>query len=125
MKLISVFGSLRKNLHNNYILDNAEYLGITKTAPIFTMLDFGSYPGLLHTGNTEVEIEVYKVMDDITWKRLDMLEGYPDFYNRMIIETEYGFAWIYYNPLTESNVDSKIVNSGNWIEYENIHNKRC
>lgn len=117
--LVAVFGSLRQNLWNNHILEESELVGTTKTDPIFTMKDLGSFPGLLHHGNSKIEIEVYKVVDNITFARLDRLEGYPNFYNRMIIETEFGYAWIYYNPLQERYINAPTVESGNWVSYLN------
>lgn len=117
-KLVAVFGSLRTGLWNNPILESSQLLGITKTASVFTLKDLGSFPGLLHVGNTAVVVEVYEVDNEQTWARLDRLEGYPNFYNRMIIETEFGYAWLYYNPLTDRYLNTETVESGDWVEYK-------
>ena len=117
--LICVFGSLRKGLWNNHLLAKSNFLGETETEPVFTMLNWGGFPGLLHHGHGKIKIEVYEIESEETWQNLDRLEGYPNFYNRMIIETEFGFAWIYYNPLTDNNKNSDIVESGDWVKFKN------
>lgn len=120
--LIAVFGSLRKGLlYHDAILSNEEYIGETTTDPIFTLFDYGNFPGLIHAGNTEVTIEVYKVNNNETWKNLDMLEGYPSFYNRMIIETVFGYVWIYYNS-AEQLAERTVIASGDWKDY--LNNKK-
>jgi gamma-glutamylcyclotransferase (GGCT)/AIG2-like uncharacterized protein YtfP len=62
-------------------------------------------------GTTAIQGEVYEV-DEPTMDRLDMLEGYPSFYNRVEIPTDYGLAWMYY--LDRSYATEQRINSGVW-----------
>ena len=50
-----------------------------------------------------------------------MLEGYPSFYNRMIIETVFGYVWIYYNS-AEQLAERTVIVSGDWKDY--LNNKK-
>ena len=46
-------------------------------------------------GEDSIIGEVWSV-DEETFAYLDAIEGYPDFYDRRIIETSKGDAWIYF-----------------------------
>lgn len=122
-KLVAVYGSLRKGLGNHRVLGESKLIGTTKTEPKFTMFSYGAFPGLLKDGDTEITIEVYKPENNDTWERLDVLEGYPDFYDRMIIETEFGNAWMYYNK-NAGRYNNGTVDSGDWKEFilKNVNN---
>lgn len=123
-KLVAVYGSLRKRLHNhNYFLQNAEYLGTFKTEPLYSLYSLGSFPGLKLDGNTSVVMEVYAVTDNEA-ARIDGLEGYRegsndnDFYDKVIIETPYGNAGVY---VYVSDIDDKyLVKSGDWLEHMTV-----
>ena len=92
---VAVYGSLLSGLGNHGLLEEATLLGEGKTEPVFSMYDLGYYPGITENGKTPIKIEVYEV-DDTTFGRLDMLEGYPSFYNRKLIPTQHGVSWIYF-----------------------------
>lgn len=79
---IFTYGTLKKGDYNHYLLKNADYLGEATTDPQFTMLHLGGFPGIVGKGNTPIHGEVYEV-DEPTLKRLDRLEGHPDFYERV------------------------------------------
>lgn len=99
---------LKNGKVNHGVLAKSQYLGNHVTDPKYTMYDMGAYPCITLDGNTAIHGEVYEV-DSL--RRTDILEGYPVYYNRTEIETEYGTAWVYhYYP----NADSKIIESGNW-----------
>lgn len=123
-KLICVYGSLRKGLHNHGIIENAELLGTFWSEPIYSLYSLGGFPGLKENGDTSVLMEVYSV-NDIEAKRVDSLEGYSEdgnnwFYDKVSIETPYGTASVYiYVP----SVDNRMkVESGDWKEYVNQKN---
>lgn len=82
------------------------------------MYSLGAFPGITLNGNTPITIEVYEI-DDFTLVRLDSLEGFPNFYNRMQINTEFGSVWIYY--LDDNNKYYKNnrppIDSGDWMAY--------
>ncbi|MES9970712.1 MAG: gamma-glutamylcyclotransferase family protein [Candidatus Thiodiazotropha sp.] len=116
MSLLSrvfVYGTLRRNEVNHYLLDGARYCGTCLTPPQYKMLDLGAYPGVVKRGDTSIEGEVYEVgaqqMAD-----LDRLEGYPHAYGREVIATPWGGAWIYL--YRGSLKDRALIPSGVWRE---------
>jgi gamma-glutamylcyclotransferase (GGCT)/AIG2-like uncharacterized protein YtfP len=115
---VAVYGSLRQGFHNYGLLENSKYLGTFKTKPVFTMLSLRAFPGLILDGNTSIVIEVYEV-DEKVFSRLDSLEGYPSFYNRIQIPVEgiEGSAWIYYLNSKDRRYSEEIVECGDWKEY--------
>lgn len=92
---VAVYGTLKQGHGNHTLLRDATYIGATVTEPTFTMYNLGAFPAIEAEGDTPISVEVYEVDDD-TFERLDRLEGYPNFYNRRVVDTEYGKAWIYF-----------------------------
>lgn len=121
--LVAVYGSLRKGLHNHPVLGNSILLGTTKTKPEYTLGSLGSFPGMIHEGDTAVTIEVYQLLEaelEYRMMYLDQLEGYQkgrphNFYNRVEIDTEFGKAYTY---LYNGRLDNTIIN-GDWKNYLN------
>lgn len=109
---VFVYGTLKTGHYNNRILQrsNGIFLGEFKTEPEFTMKHLGAFPGVLTEGNTSIQGEVFEV-DDLSC--LDQLEGYPHFYDRVLIDTSYGQAWVYYLP-PEPYQDRPDIPSGVW-----------
>lgn len=91
---VFVYGTLRRGGRNHRLLAGSRRLGGCRVGPGFTMLDLGSCPGVVETGNRSVRGEVYRVPARI-WPLLDELEEYPQVYTRRIIRTPLGPAWIY------------------------------
>ena len=121
--LIAVYGSLRKYMGNDYILNGSKHLGDFQTNPEFSLYDLGFYPGLKKDGNTSVTMEVYEV-DEKTAERVDRLEGYTPggnntFYDKIPIETPYGEAsvYIYVNDIPQE----RLVESGDWKEFKKAY----
>jgi gamma-glutamylcyclotransferase (GGCT)/AIG2-like uncharacterized protein YtfP len=81
--------------------------------------------GLYADYNNNVKIEVYEVSDELFTNKLDRLEGYPDFYNRMEVNTSFGKAWIYFlNDYSFiDNYSLQIVLSGDWKTYLKTYEK--
>lgn len=119
--LVSVYGSLRKNMGNNHLLSTSKYLGEFQSKPEFSLYSLGYYPGLKTNGNTSVKMEVYEVTEKVA-RSVDNLEGYTPgsnsntFYDKIPIETPYGEAsvYIYVNDISEK----KIVKSGDWKAFK-------
>ena len=113
MNRIFVYGTLKKGHGNwHYILKNHSlFMGEHTTEPVFTMIDLGAFPGVLADGDTRIKGEVFEI-DDETMRRVDSLEGYPEFYNRQQIETQFGPAWMYY--LGDSYRGYRQVENGEW-----------
>ena len=73
-ELLAVMGSLKQGYGNHRLLGGSEYLWDGYTLPKYSMLNFGSFPGLID-GKKSCRVEVYEVSPEIL-KRIDGLEGY-------------------------------------------------
>jgi gamma-glutamylcyclotransferase (GGCT)/AIG2-like uncharacterized protein YtfP len=117
--MVFVYGSLKNGLSNHHILDGATYIGQGWTAPNFTMLNLGWFPGVVLGGTSQIEGELYEV-DERTLHRLDRLEGHPDFYRRepITIKTKDARveAVIYLLPLEWLEKGYGAVPNGVWEE---------
>ena len=111
---VFVYGTLKSGFGNHSLLSNATFLGTHNTDRAFKMLNLGSFPALIESTKCGYSIygEVYEVDQD-TLRSLDMLEGYPGFYNRKVITTPYGEAWVYYLVDSDTYGDD-VIDSGNW-----------
>ena len=79
MTRLFVYGTLRKGCGNHRRLDKSKYVGIRKTAPGFSLLCLNGLPIMVRSaGDSRVTGEMYEVTPT-TMKRLDILEGHPDF----------------------------------------------
>ena len=110
-KLVCVYGSLKRNFSNHKLLEGSEMVGEMVTEPVYAMYHLGGFPGIVRNGDGHIHCEVYSV-DEHTFEGLDMLEGYPRLYNRELIETKWGTAWIYF--LADEPWTDVIINDGIW-----------
>jgi len=108
---VFVYGTLLTGEVNNHLLAGANLLGLHRTEPCFTMYALGAYPGLVKGGNTGIAGEVYRVgAKDL--ERLDRLEDYPRLYDRILIPSPFGRAWIY---LYRGRINGRpVICSGDW-----------
>jgi len=94
----------------------SEYLGVKLTAPGFRLLIVSGLPVMVRSvGDSRVTGELYEVAAS-TMKRLDILEGHPDFYTREEIHLEDGTgaqAYLFLTDLTGER-DVVEVKSGDW-----------
>lgn len=122
---IFVYGSLRQGLGND-INTMAERLGAEiKFLGIDTieaeMYSLTYFPAISFKegskNNVQVVGEVYEVQTkcEDMMETLDALEGYPSFYNRKEIDTEFGKAWVYF--LEEPHSSAICIDNGNWKEH--------
>ncbi len=111
MRTVAVYGTLKKGRGNGHLLNTSEFKGATRTDPEYTMYSLGGFPCITLEGDTAIHIEVYEV-DECVFSRLDGLEGYPSFYDRKLIDTPLGKAWIYY--MTSPTWGNDIIEGGNW-----------
>ena len=113
---VAVYGTLREGEGNWQwaLQDRATKLGDCLSNKEFTMHSLGGFPGVVFGGNTAIKLEVFKVEDHVM-QDLDHLEGYPDFYNRVEIDTPYGKAWMYFLE----SCSGPEVESGDWLEHNN------
>ncbi len=112
MNLLFVYGSLKRGLNNAFYLQDARFLGAFTTEPVYSMYSFGTYPAVSESGNTPIEGEVYEI-SDAQLAMTDRLEWYPDFYQRLMIDTNYGKAWMY--VVSEQLCADKVRIGGNWL----------
>ena len=92
---VFVYGTLKDGYSNNYLLEQSRLIGEAVTPAEYTMHSVGAFPAVSEGGETAIVGEVWDV-DGETFRRLDQLEGYPEFYDRRVINTTRGEAWMYY-----------------------------
>ena len=124
-KRITVYGSLLEGLSNwGWHLDNDEStkLGEHILEGGFKMISMGGFPGLIQdeSVNNKIFVETYEVSDRV-FKSVERLEGYPHFYDRVMVDTPFGDSEVYVlasgagnDRLVPSNDDGVI----NWREYK-------
>lgn len=128
-KLVAVYGSLRQGMHNHYVLERSEYIGSFNSEPMFTMYNVNDrYPAVINEGSNSIVMEVFSASKEVQ-KKLDYLEGYsPNFeksdnyYNKEIIETPYGKAFIYFFNNDYSKLEK--IESGDWSSWIKNYEKK-
>jgi gamma-glutamylcyclotransferase (GGCT)/AIG2-like uncharacterized protein YtfP len=118
--LYAVYGTLRQGFGNNRRLQNefSEFLGAQTLSAPFRMVSMGGFPGMISTPGKEstITIEVFRVTSSAVERSLDALEGYPGWYDKKTIETQWGTAYIY--TQTEEQVGHLTpVPSGDWKQF--------
>ena len=81
---MAVYGTLKKGFSNSHLLNSADFIGDGKTANKYIMHGTGipyMHPQTDNTRGNNNVVEVYQVTDS-TLKRLDILEGHPNHYER-------------------------------------------
>lgn len=97
---VAVYGTLKRGKGNSRLLSDSTFLGTAGTDPNFSMISFGGFPGVLD-GNQSIHVEIFEVKDLDVLRRLDSLEGHPDFFEREEVGVrmddtgEVGKAWMY------------------------------
>lgn len=121
--LVAVYGTLRQNEGNHPVLHGAEFLG-EEQVPGFGMVNLGFYPAVYLSDDADktISVEVYKPVNDDMKRRLDGLEGYREggtFYDRMLIDTEHGKAWIYFMDQFDDESKNQ-VQTGDWVNRNGV-----
>ena len=81
---VFVYGTLKRGFSNHYFLEDAKFIAKATTKEKFPMVNIiQAYPYIINdVGNGHnVEGELYKI-DDVILGKLDVLEGYPEHYDR-------------------------------------------
>ncbi len=107
---VFVYGTLRKGYHNHRLLEDSKY--VAEAVITGEMRHLGGFPGVHLHGNNQVHGEIYAV-DEPTMASLDQLEGHPHFYEREIVETSKGPAWVYLFPENHM-IDRPVIKDGVW-----------
>ena len=125
MHYVLVYGTLRKGHSNHRLLHDAGYIDTRNLSLPFVMKHLGGFPGLLPDGQDhDIMCELYEV-DDLTFERLDYLEGYPSFYNRQLINAGTAApAWIYYLTDEEYYQHYPEIESGDWDDAGSVYSMR-
>ena len=112
--LVFVYGTLKRGHGRNNFMrpQGSQFLGETKTLPLYTMHNLGSFPAIVAQGTTAISGEVYEV-DEKTLDILDQIEGNPNFYRRELIHTDFGEAWAYFLPAGRV-IENEIIRTGVW-----------
>lgn len=85
--VLFVYGTLKRGQRNHGLMREARFLGEAVTAPLYTLLDLGLFPGMIPGGSTAVHGELYEVGPELL-ARLDRHEGVPRFYKRILVELD-------------------------------------
>ena len=108
---VFVYGTLMRGQRNDHYMQGARFLGRHRTEDIYSMFEFGGFPAVCADGRHAIEGELYLVSGR-QFKRLDELEFYPHFYQRIEIPTRYGDAWMY--TVRVEQCRGKRLIPGNW-----------
>lgn len=102
---VFVYGTLKQGFGNHeYYLGNNEavkYLGRCYITGDFRMYSNGAFP-IVTAGSdpdrrAHIVGEVYEI-DEYTLDALDALEGHPEWYQRIKVDTPFRKAWVYTMP---------------------------
>lgn len=111
--LVFVYGTLKKGFGNHGVLNPGSQFICKDRIRGWDMYSLGGFPAITE-GTGEISGELYSV-DEKVLARCDILEGYPNFYDRMIVRTASGMrAWVYFiNDLNNCRSYGK-VDGGVW-----------
>lgn len=114
--LVAVYGTLRQGNSNHRLLAKARFCDKHVLSLPATMYTLGAFPGIVFNKeeNGPIVVEVYEVTKP-EFRKLDSLEGFPNFYNRKRVSTPVGDAWIYYLDDIYSN--NQEISTGDWMDY--------
>jgi len=113
-KLVFVYGSLRKGRGLNPVLSSSEFVGEFKTKPKYTMYSLGAFPCIVKSGNTSIVGEIYKISLE-TERRLDMIEGVPQLYQKGKVDIDGHKDVIAYFMKKSSVKGLNKVDNGDWL----------
>jgi gamma-glutamylcyclotransferase (GGCT)/AIG2-like uncharacterized protein YtfP len=118
-QLVFVYGTLRSGSVGAMSIrfPNSEFVANAKVSG--SLYDLGAYPGLLlNESSSLVTGEVYEV-DDETLHKLDEFESTSNYVRKQVeisLDAHRRTCWTY-EPDPEFYSLSKIITSGDWIEY--------
>ncbi len=86
------------------------------------MYKYSSFPMVVASDdiNDTIMVEVYEVSAD-TLVRLDYLEGHPEFYRRVHVDTIYGDAFIYIGSRNQIRDNMEKIENGVWKQSDVNH----
>ena len=127
MKNIAVYGSLRDGMYNHRLLENegAQLINKEIISVPFKMIPYSSFPALIpDKENHDVLMEIYAVNDNV-YRNVEILEGYPTFYDKEAVVDSLGNVAEVYVIRDESERLQKryenVESICDWEEYYNKH----
>ncbi len=117
--IFAVYGTLKSAYGNHRCLGNAEFLGVFRTPPNYTLFD-GGFPIVERGGNVGIECELYQTDDEKAIRSVFGLEGCDreqdspgSWYTYDLLDTPFGQATMFVmNPGAGGR--SNIIESGVW-----------
>jgi len=119
---VATYGTLRVGEGNWQwaLRDKSDHVG-TFIVRGFCMYSNGSFPYAL-TESGEIIVDLFEI-DDAVLGVLDHLEGFPQHYQRKLIQVNDIEAWIYYTDRVEVKRICQKITSGDWLKrVENLRN---
>lgn len=116
---VFVYGTLMKGNTTRGLdqFPGSKFLGEAVTSSsTYSMYDLGAFPAVCLSGNNAIKGEVWEV-DENTFYVLDRIEGFPDFYNRKLVETNHGVAWMYYIPKIDQDKFATKIEAQNEVAW--------
>ena len=113
---IFVYGTLRPECRAYDLLKGRTTLIGSGTLQGAELYNLGSFPGLKISDDPTKVVHgvILEINDDKLPDRLDQYEGYPVLYDRQVVETSHGPAWVY---VFNRDVDvHKRIESGDWLK---------
>ena len=112
--LLFVYGTLRKGEGSDLsISSGAEF--VSEDDINGNIYNLGWYPGVTIGGNNVVHGEVFKLTDASIIRQLDIYEGYPNLYDRSVVETKGGRrVWVY--TINRECGENERIQSGDWLK---------
>jgi len=114
-----VYGSLKRGERHHRELAGARFVRTARTAPAYSLVDTGEYPGLVRGGTSAVAGELFEI-DDALLARLDEFEDVPDVYRRDEVELDDGSRAIAYLLPDEARDRFPVLASGAWTGTPNV-----
>lgn len=119
--LLFTYGTLMKGERNEFLLDDAKYIGRVVTTPNYKLFRIDGnfvFPALIDGGNTAIKGELYEVpMSALAG--MDRMEGHPHLYCRKYIDIEGAndYAAIAYFFVDKQSLIENYteIESGDWL----------
>lgn len=114
--MLFVYGTLRQGECSDLsIRSGAEF--VSKDEINGDLYDLGWYPGVKLGGDNLVRGDVFQLKDASIITQLDTYEGYPNLYDRSVVETKGGRqVWVY--TINRECGDNERIASGDWLNKE-------
>lgn len=106
-----MYGTLMRRQRNHHWMRGAVLLGRASSPRGFSLWSLGQYPVACPEGCGRIRGEVYR-LNLAHLHRLDVLEEFPCFYQRKLIPTRFGLAWVYYQLKPPGS--ARWLSGGDW-----------